>query len=493
MVGVVSKGQAGRTTAVAGALSVIAGVGVAMAPSATLYVVAALLVLAMALGAPRLTAGVAVLAVLFVRPLEHVTQVDSMSYLDEAAIVLCALTMPVRRLALGRPLRTFPGQWWFVAFILLGLLSGLALRVPSGIFLSGAFVLCKGLLLAWAVAQVDWTERHLLVAARVGTVVLVLSMVACLGNLAMPGRWFGVMASDPNAVEARSFLPSIIGPFSHPIDLGQFMALSAVAVAAWRATVRRSAFTLGLLLASTAGAVLTARRTASASLAAAWLAVQAIARRTRVLLGLAVVLPAAVVLLSGPAVDIVRLTYHDYIGKGTPEARTVLTLDSFAVAADHFPFGAGFGRFGSAVAQSNYSPEYVARGYPDIWGLGRSAEEGRFLTDTEWPAIIGETGFFGAFAFALGLVGILRAGRRLLRTARSALFRWVGVTAVGWLVALFVQSIGTVSFTGPPVAGVFFGLTGILAALLDPAPAAARGPEGIAAGHAADDPELTRT
>jgi hypothetical protein len=492
MVDVVNKGLAGPTTTVPAALSLIAGVGVGLAPLATLYVVAALLVLAMALGAPRLTACVAVLAVLFVRPLEHVTQVDAVSYLDEVAITLCALTMPIRRMALGKPPRTFPGQWWFVAFILFGLLSGLALRVPPGIFLSGAFVLCKGLLLAWAVAQVDWAERHLLVAARIGTVVLLLSLVACAANLAMPGAWFGVMASDPNAVEPRAILPSIIGPFSHPIDLGQFMALSAVAIAAWRATVRRTAFTLGLLLASTAGAILTARRTAAASLAAAWLVVQAIAHRTRVLLGLAVVLPVAVVLLIGPAVEIVQLTYHDYIGKGTPEARTVLTLDSFAVAADHFPFGAGFGRFGSAVAQSNYSPEYVARGYPDIWGLGRTGEEGRFLTDTEWPAIIGETGFFGAIAFAMGLAGIFRAGRRLLRTARRPLPRWVGVTTVGWLVALFVQSIGTVSFTGPPVAGIFFGLIGILTAVLDPDRAAAPGPDGIPTGHTAEVPEPTR-
>ena len=124
--------------------------------------------------------------------------------------------------------------------------------------------------------------------------------------------------------------------------------------------------------------------------------------------------PVAAVVLAAPLGQVVTTTYNDYLGNGNPEARTVLTRDSFAVAAAHFPGGAGFGRFGSAVAATNYSPEYVARGYPDIWGLGRTAEDGRFLTDTEWPAIIGETGFFGALAFALGLAGIYRAGVRLV-------------------------------------------------------------------------------
>ena len=67
----------------------------------------------------------------------------------------------------------------------------------------------------------------------------------------------------------------------------------------------------------------------------------------------------------------------------------------------------------------------MARGYPTIWGLGRTAEDGRFLTDTEWPAIIGETGFFGAAAFAVGLFGIYRAGRRLC-PGRSPAGPWCG-------------------------------------------------------------------
>jgi hypothetical protein len=315
-------------------------------------------------------------------------------------------------------------------------------------------------------------------------------LAATAVNLVIPDAWNAVMASDANAVEARSFLPSLIGPFSHPIDLGQFMALSFVALAAWRATVRRGPLTLVLLGATALGAIATARRTASGSVVAAWLWLQAKVRSTAVLVALLACVPVAAVVLAAPLATVVTATYQDYVVNVTPEARTVLTVDSFKVAAQHFPGGAGFGRFGSAVAASNYSPEYIARGYPTIWGLGRTEEDGRFLTDTEWPAILGESGYFGALAFLLGLVAIYRAGLHLWRTGRAPMTRWAGLTATGWLVASAVQSVATVTFTGPPTYGLVFGLVGIVAVLAEGEATAegvdarADAPEAVVAGPA---------
>jgi hypothetical protein len=448
-------------------LALGAGVGAVVAPLPTVLLLVVALLVASALLAPRLTAGIAVLVILFARPLEHLIPLPAMSYVDEGAVVLCVLTLPVRRLVTRQPLRTFPGQWWFTAFLVIGLLSSLLAQVPPWIFLTGGFLVSKGLLLAWAVAQLDWTERHLRAVARAGTALILVCLAATLVNLAVPDAWNAVLASDLRAVEPRSILPSLIGPFPHPIDLGQFMALSAIAVAAWRAAVGRTAFTLGLLLATAAGALLTGRRTAVTSVAAAWLWLQTVLRSTRVLIALGAVLPLAVLLLAGPVAEVTRATYHDYVANTTPEARTVLTVDSFSVAGEHFPAGAGFGRFGSAVAAENYSPEYVARGYPNIWGLGRTAEDGSFLTDTEWPAILGETGYFGAAAFACGLFAIYRAGRRLYRDAVAPLPRWAGLTLAGWVMVMLVGSVATVTFTGPPVSGAFFALAGVVTALAD--------------------------
>jgi hypothetical protein len=463
------------------AAALVLGAAGSVWPLPTLALLLGVSAILLAVVAPRTTAALAALAVLFVRPIEHLTGVSQVGYLDEGMVVLCVAVLPLRRVALRRSLRTFPGQWWFLGFVVCGVLSALVLHVPWGIFLIGGFVSAKGLLFGWAVAQIDWSERHLERAAPVAAGVILLSLAAAAVNLVVPDAWNAVMASDANSVEARSFLPSLIGPFSHPIDFGQFMALSFVALASWRVAVRRSPFTLVLLGATALGAIGSARRTASGGLVAAWLWLQTKVRSTTVLVALLACVPVAAVVLAAPLTTVVTATYQDYVVNATPEARTVLTLDSFKVAAQHFPGGAGFGRFGSATAASNYSPEYVARGYPTIWGLGRTEEDGRFLTDTEWPAILGESGYFGALAFVLGLVAVYRAGLRLWRTGRTPLARWAGLTATGWLVASVVQSVATVTFTGPPVYGLLFGLAGIVAVLAD-------GQDGDDGAGRADEP-----
>jgi hypothetical protein len=448
--------------------AIVLGALGALWPLPTLILLVAVAAIVLAIAAPRTTAGITALAVLFVRPIEHIVPVTQVGYLDEALVVLCLVTMPLRRAVARKSLRTFPGQWWFAGFIVCGLLSALLLHVPVAIFATGAFVISKGLLFGWAVAQVDWSEKHLERAVRIGAVLIVISLAAAAVNLVIPTAWNALLSSDTNATEARSFLPSLIGPFTHPIDFGQFMALSFVALTTWRTAVRKTPFTFVLLWGTALGVLGSARRTAAGGIVAAWLWIQAKLKSTAVLIALLACVPVAAVVLAAPLTQVVTTTYNDYLGNGNPEARTVLTRDSFAVAAAHFPGGAGFGRFGSAVAATNYSPEYVARGYPDIWGLGRTAEDGRFLTDTEWPAIIGETGFFGALAFALGLAGIYRAGVRLWRTGRSPQVRWAGLTASGWVVAGLVQSVATVTFTGPPTFGLLFGLAGVVATLSGP-------------------------
>jgi hypothetical protein len=451
--------------------ALVLGSAGALRPLPTLGALLAVATLLLVIVAPRAIVTITALAVLFVRPIEHLVPIPAVGYVDEALVALCVIALPLRRVASRRRLRTLPGQWPFLGFLVCGLLSALVLHVPASIFLLGAFIISKGLLFGWAVAQVDWTERHLATMARIGVVVILFALVAAVANLAAPDAWKAVLSSDANASEARSFLPSLIGPFTHPIDFGQFMAYAFIAIATWRATVSRSTFTLVLMAATGLAALASARRTAAGSIAVAWLWLQGKLRSTRTYVALLACLPVAVVVLAAPLVEVVSLTYQDYASNANPEARTVLTIGSFHVATDYFPGGAGFGRFGSAVAGSNYSPEYVARGYTTVWGLGRTAEEGRFLTDTEWPAIIGETGFLGAVAFAFGLVGIYRAGVRLWRGARPPLVRWAGLMVAGWLVTSVVQSVATVTFTGPPVYGLLFGLVGVVAALADrPAP-----------------------
>jgi hypothetical protein len=450
---------------------VVIGVAAAAAarPAVALPALVGVLVLAGAVALPRTTVGLTLLMILFVRTLEHLVPISALGYLDEGLVVLCVVVLPLRRLVLGLRLRWLPGLGLFVVFAVFGLVGGFVAGAAASTVLVGGFLLCKGWLFGWAVAQVDWAERHLHTAARFGAGVVVVSLVAVVANLAAPGPWSALLATGAK-VDVRFGLPSLIGPFVHPLDLGAVMAAAAVALVAWRATVGRSAFTFVLVVGTCAATLLSFRRTAISGLLVVltWLRLQL--RDMRVLLVAAVALPVLAVVLAGPLTTVVGLTYNDYVVGGDSAARTVLTRDAATLAVDRFPLGAGFGRFGSETASTTYSPEYVTRNYPAIYGLGTTAKTGQFLVDTEWPALIGETGLLGAAAFLAGLVAVYRRARAFWRADGPPLLRWVGLTTAGLVVVSLVESVATVVFTGPPAYGPLFALAGVLAAVSDRAP-----------------------
>lgn len=442
---------------------------VAVRPDVALPVLAGLALVVCAVLAPRATVGLTVLATLGVRTLVHLIPITEVGYLDEAMVAFCAVVLPLRRLATGGTLRALPGQVFFAVFAVLGLAGGLLAGVAAGDLAVAAFLMLKGVLFGWAVAQVDWEARHLRRAAGAGAVVLVVCLLAVAANLAVPGVWAAVFGNEGRLDYRFSGVPSLIGPFVHPLDLGQVMVSATIALVAWRALVGKRPATLVLMVLSGAAALLTFRRTAMAAMLVGVLWLKAALGAARLLLVAALVLPIAGILLFAPLQDVVARTYADYVVQADSSARTLLTRDSAELAVERFPLGAGFGRFGSQVAATSYSPEYVARGYPAIWGLGPTETTGQFLTDTEWPAIIGESGLVGAAAFALGLASIYRRAAALRSRADDAVVRWAGATLMGWTVVYLVLSIATVVFTGPPVFALLFGLAGVVGAHNPPA------------------------
>jgi hypothetical protein len=86
---------------------------------------------------------------------------------------------------------------------------------------------------------------------------------------------------------------------------------------------------------------------------------------------------------------------------GVESARAMLTLAGPFVAWDHFPFGSGWATFGSAFSAEPYSPVYGMYRMAGIWGL--SPDSPAFVSDTYWPMILGQTGFFGFAGFLVAL------------------------------------------------------------------------------------------
>ena len=279
----------------------------------------------LAMLAPRAMVGLTALAVLFVRPLEHLVPIPQIGYLDEGLVVLCVATMPLRRVIARRPLRNFPGQWWFALFLVCGLLSALVLHVPIGIFLTGAFVISKGLLFGVGrrPARLDRAASGARGADRRGRDPR--RPRRDRGEPRRPER-VGGGARERHQRRGAPLLPPVAHRPVHPPHRPR-----PVHVAVVRRRHRlaydgaQRPFTLVLLGASVLGAIGTARRTAAGSIVGGLAVVQRKVRSTMVLVALLACLPVAVVLLAGPLTPSWRATYQDYLGNGTPEARTVLT------------------------------------------------------------------------------------------------------------------------------------------------------------------------
>ncbi len=73
--------------------------------------------------------------------------------------------------------------------------------------------------------------------------------------------------------------------------------------------------------------------------------------------------------------------------------RYILFKHGFITAKSFFPFGSGFGTYGSSIAASSYSPLYVDYGFTSLYGMNPG--DYQFLNDNYYPMIIGQFGFFG--------------------------------------------------------------------------------------------------
>lgn len=79
--------------------------------------------------------------------------------------------------------------------------------------------------------------------------------------------------------------------------------------------------------------------------------------------------------------------------------RGVLLLTSLNIIKDYFPFGTGFGTFGSYVSGEHYSPVYKIYHIANIDGIRK--ENINAITDQYWPMIGGQTGLIGLVCMIL--------------------------------------------------------------------------------------------
>ena len=123
-------------------------------------------------------------------------------------------------------------------------------------------------------------------------------------------------------------------------------------------------------------------------------------------------------LLLFAGISILYQTVRYYYTMGTESARAMLTLAAPFVAWDHFPFGSGWGTFASAFSAEPYSPVYGMYRMAGIWGLSPSYPA--FVSDTYWPTIIGECGYFGFIFFLIALILFVKKFLNLKTVSRTS-------------------------------------------------------------------------
>ena len=127
---------------------------------------------------------------------------------------------------------------------------------------------------------------------------------------------------------------------------------------------------------------------------------------------------------------------------GAKTVRTAAYIGSVHLAADHMPFGAGAATFMSKGARDlSYSPFYYELGIDKLYG--GSEDDPRFIMDTFWPKIIGQTGVLGVlFYFSMIAISIFWGLRDFKREVSMPAF-----CAAMMLLSVFIFSLATPAYT----------------------------------------------
>lgn len=143
-------------------------------------------------------------------------------------------------------------------------------------------------------------------------------------------------------------------------------------------------------------------------------------------------------------------------------ARVVLGYTSFKIAEDNFPFGVGFGMFGSPISRQYHSNIYNIYGIDKVYGLDFDHDGGMYMCDSFWPMIIGETGYIGTIMYVIILI---IAFMPFLKNFFNDTKNPNSLIPSFLFISFLITSIGKPVFTGPPHSLLLWGLGGMFYSL----------------------------
>lgn len=136
-------------------------------------------------------------------------------------------------------------------------------------------------------------------------------------------------------------------------------------------------------------------------------------------------------------------------------ARGQLYKNAFLIAKDYFPFGTGFGTYGTEYSRARYSEIYRLYNMDGIYGL--SPRTPYFICDTMWPAVLGEAGLFGFLSIAGILYSIVKIIQKSDISDKKILFLLYAL-----LIYLLIESVAETIFMNPKGCLIFIVLAFML-------------------------------
>jgi hypothetical protein len=412
--------------------------------------------------------------------------IGSTKQVDELTVAVLA---PIAFLRARREWRLW--TWWpreaaLAVFFASVIASTLVADVPLRTALPGLILVSKAIVFFYIVTWTPFPTWALRGALQVGLAVGLAIMTLGLVEYLNPPVFQSVLGL-PEYARSRGEGAVVKSLFGHPAQFGFFTTTVALFAYAQYLITKRWRW-LGVALFMTLGPFLSARRRAIlamlAGLAAAFIESlrsvrdpRSIARTWLPVLGGLILMGAF--FQSGLA-SLYQSTIVNYVGRGVvgaediygdriigegenPQARLALYQGALWVAEDQFPLGGGLGRFGTWMSREHYSPLYYQYNLDSVPGL--KPRRPAAVTDTFWPAILGESGVIGLLGYVVFLATLLIMLWREAGRDDGPLLRLVRLAAGMVFAQAIVESLASSMFHSPPRVYLFYLVIGVVAAL----------------------------
>lgn len=152
----------------------------------------------------------------------------------------------------------------------------------------------------------------------------------------------------------------------------------------------------------------------------------------------------SLVLFIGTSMMYDSLVYNPYY------PRTIMMRYSIEISSDHFPFGSGFGTFGSHISGEHYSNLYYL--YGDIYRYyGLSPINYTAISDTFWPMLLAQTGVIGTILFTIMLAVLAKL---VINIKKHDSYIFISIVVL--FLYLIITSTAESSFSNPYATAYFF-------------------------------------